>query len=177
MYRIDTLLKQDRKLFHTRDLALLWGIDNDNTLYTVIKRYVQKGILIPIQKGFYSVLPLNKISPLELGMSFLHGYSFVSCEYVLTLSGIIFQSSDYITLVSSVSRKFSVASHNYLVRKLKPQYLFNDIGITTRDGIRIATIERAVADLLYFNPKYHFDNRKSIDWYYVQKIQKEVGYI
>jgi len=177
MYRIDTLLKQDRKLFHTRDLALLWGIDNDNTLYTIIKRYVRKGILIPIQKGFYSTVGLDKINPLELGMSFLHVYSYISCEYVLSLSGIIFQSANYITLVSSVSRKFSVFSHNYLVRKLKDAFLFNDQGIKNEDGIRIATVERAVADLLYFNPKYYFDNRKSVDWNKVKKIQKEVGYI
>lgn len=177
MYRIDTLLKQERKLFHTRDLALLWGIDNDNTLYTVIKRYIQKGILIPIQKGFYSVVPLDRLNPLELGVSFLHTYGYVSCEYVLGLSGIIFQSANYVTLVSSVSRKFSVASHNYLVRKLKDNYLFNDTGITRQDGINIASVDRAVADMLYFNPRYHFDNRKTIDWDKVKKIQKEVGYL
>ena len=40
MYKIDVLLKQDQKVFHTQDLALLWGIINKNTLYTTIKRYL-----------------------------------------------------------------------------------------------------------------------------------------
>lgn len=176
MYRIDTLLKQEKKLFHTRDLALLWGIEKDNTLYTTIKRYVQKRILVPIQKGFYSTVPLDRINPLELGMSILHTYSYISCEYILSLTGIIFQTQNYITLVSSVSRKFDVSGHKYLVRRLKDKYLFNSCGINAENGIAKASLERAVADLLYFNPRYHFDNRKSIDWDKVKKIRKEVGY-
>jgi hypothetical protein len=41
----------------------------------------------------------------------------------------------------------------------------------------MANIERAVADLLYFNSNYYFDNKKRIDWKKVKKIQKEVGYL
>lgn len=37
MYRIDKLLKANQKLFHTKDIYLLWGITNKNTLYTTIK--------------------------------------------------------------------------------------------------------------------------------------------
>jgi len=44
MYRINELIKLDRKIFHSNDLAIAWGISNKNTLYTTIKRYVQKGI-------------------------------------------------------------------------------------------------------------------------------------
>jgi len=40
----------------------------------------------------------------------------------------------------------------------------------------MATLERAAADMLYFNPKYHFDVRESIDFKKVETIQKEVGY-
>lgn len=175
MYRIDNLLKQERKLFHTRDLALLWGINN-NTLYTAIKRYLKKGVLIPVQKGFYSTVPLNKINPIMLGISLLHQYAYLSCQTILAEKGIIFQQSPYITLISSISKKFTVTDQQFLVRKLKDEFLYNDSGIEVVDDYKKAGLERAVADILYFNPHFHFDNRKVINWKRVDQIQKEVGY-
>lgn len=176
MYRINTLLKQRRKLFHTSDLRLMWGITNQNTLYTLIKRYVQKGILKTIHKGFYAVLPIEKIDPVELGISFLHGYAYLSGEYVLSHAGIIFQSSDYITLISAVSKKFTIGENHYWVRKLKDEYLYCQAGVIARDDYLVAIPERAAADLLHYNSHYHFDNRKGLDSQKIKNIQKEMGY-
>ncbi|MBM3209406.1 hypothetical protein FJZ40_03905 [Candidatus Shapirobacteria bacterium] len=176
MYKIDVLLKQEQKLFHTNDLALLWKINKPNTLYTAIKRYVQKGVLLKIHKGFYATVPLEKIDPVALGLGHLHVYGYLSLESVLTRDGVIFQGGDYLTLVSSVSKKFTLAGQNYLVRKMKPEFLYQPAGLEERSGVRIATLERAVADLLYFQPHYHFDNPKIIDWQKVRKMQKEVGF-
>lgn len=177
MYRINALLKLQRQLFHTRDLALLWGIDDDNILYTQISRYVKKGILIPIHKGFYSVVSISQLDPILLGIGYLHRYAYLSGEYVLALSGVIFQNSSVITLVSSVSRTFGVAGFEYRARKLHDRFLFNGIGITQIKGYSQADVERAAADLLYFNPRVSFDNPKALDWQIVSKIQKEVGYL
>ncbi len=175
MYRIDILLKQNKRLFHTRDLALLWNSNNDNTLYTAIKRYAIKKILYPIHKGFYATIPPDQLDPLELGLNSLPGYGYVSCEHVLSQNGVIFQKTDYFTLISDQPRKFTLLGNHYLVRQLHERYLYNDLGISqTINGILIANSERAVADLLYFNPRYHFDNRKSVNWPLVRKIQKEV---
>lgn len=174
MYRIDILLKLKEKLFHTNDLALLWGITNKNTLYTTIKRYVQKGILISIHKGFYSTVPIDQIDPFKLAIGYLHKFAYVSCETVLIREGIIFQKENYLTLISSVSKKFSIANHSYLVRQLKDNYLYYDRGIDSIDGVMTASTERAVADLLYFNPNCYFDNKKKINWKKVKKIQKSV---
>ena len=176
MYRIDSLLKLKEKLFHTGDLALLWGITNKNTLYTTIKRYVQKGILIPIHKGFYSTVPIDQINPFKLAIGYLHRFTYVSCETVLIREGIIFQKENYLTLVSSVSKKFIIADHSYFVRQLKDNYLYYDRGIDNVNGVMTANVERAVADLLYFNPKYYFDNKKKINWKKVKEMQKDVGY-
>ena len=176
MYRIDSLLKLKEKLFHTGDLALLWGITNKNTLYTTIKRYVQKGILIPIHKGFYSTIPIDQIDPFKLAIGYLHRFTYVSCETVLIREGIIFQKENYLTLVSSVSKKFIIADHSYFVRQLKDNYLYYDRGIDIKNGLMTANVERAVADLLYFNPKYYFDNKKKINWKKVKEMQKDVGY-
>lgn len=177
MYRIDTLLKQDKKLFHTNDLALLWKIKIPNTLYTTIKRYVQKGILIRIHKGFYSIFPIEKLDPVEVGIGYLHTFAYLSTESVLVENGIIFQVSDYITLVSSVSKKFTVGSYSYLVRKMKDEFLYQTMGLTQKHGIQAASLERAVADMLYFNSNFHFDNRHAINWEKVLEIQKEAFYL
>jgi len=174
MYKINILLKQKQKLFHTNDLALLWKINNPNTLYTTIKRYVKKGVLIRIHKGFYSVLPLKNIDPIKLGISYLHTYAYLSAESVLVAEGIIFQASEYITLISSLSKKFTINSHSYLVRQMKPNFLYQTAGIENKEAVKIASLERAVADILYFNPRFHFDNPKTINWQKVRKIQKEV---
>lgn len=172
-----TLLKQNRSLFHTSDLALLWGIDNKNTLYTTIKRYVKKGVLIRIHKGFYSTKPLNSIDPVLLGIGYLHDYAYLSTESILNISGVINQTSRTITLVSSKSRIFNIYGIEYISRAMKPEYLYNDIGIVEHpNGYRMATPERAAADLLYYSPKYHFDNPKRLKMDEVNKIKREIDY-
>ncbi len=184
MYKLDNrnpdkksaLLKQERKLFHTNDLALLWGVTNKNTLYTTIKRYKQSGVLVPIHKGFYSVVPLAELDPIVLGVSSLHNFAYSSTETVLVQEGIIAQTIPAVTLVSGVSKKFELVGNYYVVRKMKEEFLHNDLGIVQKNGYHEATVERAVADLLYFNPRYHFDNHELIDWEKVKHIQEEVGF-
>lgn len=170
-------MKQDQKVFHTNDLAILWGITNKNTLYTTIKRYVQKNILIPIQKGFYSIVPIENIDPVRLALGILHRFAYLSCETVLAQNGVIFQKGEATTLVSDTPRKFIVNDKLYIVRKLKDKYLFNDFGIEKKDEVYTATVERAAADMLYFSPLFYFDNKKMINWQKVKLMQKEVGYL
>jgi predicted transcriptional regulator of viral defense system len=176
MYRMSELLQLDRKLYHTGDLAVLWDITNKNTLYTTISRYVQKGILVPIYKGLYSTVPLPLLNPLELGRAIIHRYTYLSTESVLVQEGVIFQANYAYTFVSDLPKKVTVGSMSFLFRKLKQEYLNNPAGVLNQNGIFMATIERAVADMLYFNPRYHFDAPETIDFGNVELIQKEVGY-
>lgn len=170
------LLKQDRKIFHTNDLALLWDITNKNTLYTTIKRYKKSGTLIPIHKGFYSVIPLSQVDPITLGIAFLHRYAYLSTESILAREGVIAQSISAITFISNTSKRFKLQDTHYLVRQMTDQYLYNTGGIIKKNHHHEATLERAVADLLYYNPNYYFDNKNLVDWDKVKKIQKEVGF-
>jgi len=176
MYRINELIKLDRKIYHSNDLALLWKITNKNTLYTTIKRYVQKGVLLSIYKGLYSTVPLSQLDPLELGKAIIHRFTYLSTESVLAQAGVIAQATYAYTFVSNLSKKVSVENLSFLFRQLKVEYLYNPIGILDKNGIFVATAERAAADMLYFNPKYHFDVPESINFKYVKVIQKEVGY-
>jgi len=176
MYRISELVKLDHKIYHSNDLAILWGITNKNTLYTTIKRYVQKGVLIPIYKGLYSTVPLPQLDPLELGKAIIHRYTYLSTESVLSQAGVITQLTYVYTFVSDMSIKVMVGSMSFLFRQLKDEYLNSPSGVLNQNGVFVATVERAVADMLYFNPKYHFDVPNSVDWDKVKFIQKEVGF-
>jgi len=177
MYRMNKLIKSDRKIFHSNDLAILWGITNKNTLYTTIKRYVQKGILIPIYKGLYSALPVSQLDPIELGRAVIHRYTYLTTESVLAQEGIISQATYAYTFVSNIPKKVTVGEYSFLFRKLKEDFLFNPSGVMKMNGNFIATKERAVADILYYNPKYHFDFPESIDFDKVERLQKEIGYL
>jgi len=175
MNRIAILLKQNRQMFHTADLGLLWEIENKNSLLTFIKRYVKKKILFRVHKGFYTVKPIEEINPIELGLGYLHRYAYLSTEYVLAESGVISQQIDKITFVSNISKRFTLAKHEYVVRKMSDKFLYSDVGLEKIRDINRATVERAVVDLLYFNPKAYFDNRALINWDRVYQIQKEIG--
>lgn len=174
--RLNILLKQGQKLFHTNDLALLWNIFNKNTLYTAIARYIKKGILIKLHKGFYSIVPIKDLDPVQLGISYLHAYAYLSTETVLAKHGIISQAVDYITLISNTSRKFKIQNYCYIARRLKNKCLYNDVGIFEKNKLKQASPERAVADMLYYNADYYFDGAKLIDWKRVKKIQRIIGY-
>ena len=174
--KLNILLKHSQNLFHTKDLALLWDIKNTNTLYTTIQRYVKNGILIRVQKGFYSKISLDKLDPIKLGMAFLHSFCYLSAESILVKEGIIFQSMPCITLISDKSTKFKIGNYSYVSRQMKDEFLFNEAGIIEKDNIKQATLERAIADIIYYNPNYYFDASNLINWKKVRKIQKEVGF-
>jgi len=173
--KIGILIQQGQKLFHTSDLKVLWNISNQNTLYKTIARLIQKKVLISIQKGFYSIVPLDRLDPIEIGFRAINHFSYLSTESVLSKNGIINQSPSKITFLSSSPANFNINGVSYLVRQLKPQCLNNTVGIVQNDkGVFIATTERAIADMLYFQPNYHFDADSIIDWKLVKNYQQQI---
>jgi len=174
--RFAKLARLGEQVFHAKDLANLWNIGNKNTLYTTLKRYAQAGLLFRVYKGLYSIKPKDKLDPYLLGLKALHKFAYISTETVLSNAGIILQKIQYITIISSESRKFSIGNVNYSSRQLSDRFLFQKNGVKTESGINIASVERAVADILYFQPNFYFDNPKDIDWSKVERIQKEMGY-
>lgn len=161
MNKLNILLKSNERLFHTQDLALLWGIENRNTLRTTIKRYIKKGVLIKVFRGLYSTIPIDEIDKFELGTSLIHRYCYVSCETVLFLEGVINQIVYPITYVSSISTKFEINGVLYIYRQAKPELLLNPDGVLHKKGYFVATKERAISDMKYFSPKYYLDTLKN----------------
>lgn len=177
MYRIKELLQQKMPYYHTQDLAVAWGISNRNTLYKTVSRYIKRGILIPVHKGFYTTLPLSQIDPVELGLGYLHTFSYFSLEAVLSKNGIINQNPQAITLISSISKTFNLGGRVYRVRRLANKFLFNDLGLIKKSGYFEASPERAVADILYYDHKYFIDNKSLVNWDTVTKIKQEVYHL
>lgn len=176
MYRITELNRLNRKVFHTKDLAVIWGIEDRNLLYKTISRYLNRGILFHIYKGLYSTVPVSDLDTLELGTAIIHRFTYLSTETVLAQAGIITQVVYDQTFISDLSKRVQVGSWSFRYRQLKDAFLFNPTGIEKqRYGFR-AIPERAVADLLYYNPRYHFDVPDLIDFDLVHSIQEEVGY-
>jgi predicted transcriptional regulator of viral defense system len=175
MGRFAKLAQLGDQVFHVGDLANLWNINNKNTLYTTLKRYSRAQLLFRVQKGMYAIKPITKIDPYLLGIKALHKFAYVSTESILSQAGIILQDVKYITLISSESKKFSIGNMNYCLnyrsRQLDDKFLFQSEGLYIKNGIYMATTERAIADILYFCPNFHFDNRDNIDWKKVKKIQ------
>lgn len=174
--RFAKLARMGEVVFHVSDLANLWQIKNKNTLHTTLKRYAQKGLLFRIYRGFYSLKKIEEIDPVLLGIKALNKFAYLSTESILIKAGVIFQASDKITLISSDSKKFSIGNNFYISRKLNDKYLFNPVGLILKNGFYQASVERAAADLLYFNPRHFFDSAQMINWEKVKIIQIEIGY-
>lgn len=176
MYRISELNRLGRKVFHTNDLAILWKITNRHNLYMTITRYLEKGLLFPVYKGLYATVPLSDVEPLELGKAIIHQYTYLSTESVLSQAGILSQAIYAYTFIAGRSARVTVGPWSFRYRQLKDEYLYHPAGVTEQNGNFIATVERAVVDLLYYNARYHFDIPESIDFDKVKSLQKEIGY-
>jgi hypothetical protein len=111
-----------------------------------------------------------------LGKAVIHKFTYLTTESVLSQAGVVFQVTYAHTFVADQSKKVTIGSTSFLFRQLKDEFLYNPTGVVVQDGNYIATTERAVADMLYFNPKYYFDIPDSIDFEKVKLTQKEVGY-
>lgn len=174
--RIAILARQPEQIFHSQDLGRLWNINNTNTLHTLLKRYNQKGLLFRIYKGFYSLLPPDKLDPLLIGTKALHSYAYVSTETILIREGIIMQMDYQYTFISKYSRNFQIGKYYFKSRQLQDRYLYNSAGITKKNSILQASALRALADLFYFNPKAYLDGMQTVDFQELNKLQKEIGY-
>ncbi len=174
--RFAELAKRGEIVFHVDDLARLWKIKDKNTLHTTLKRYNKQGLIYRIWRGMYAIKEIDQIDPLLLGVKALHGFGYVSLETILFQAGIINQKPSAITLIGEKTRHFGIGENEYRCHLLSDKHLYNPFGIEEKNGIKRASSERAVADLLYFNSHAHFDAPSQINWQKVRKVQKAIGY-
>ena len=174
--KLQSLLQSDQKLFHTQDLALVLRITNRHNLRVTISRYIKKGILKSVYRGLYSTIPVQSIDKYKLGSFFIHKFCYVSLYSIFERRGVINQKVHSVNYVSSTSKKIEFNGKLFVYKQMNLQFLLNPEGINLVDGVYEASLERAVADSVYFNLKNHFDSPNLINWDRVAEIKKLVGY-
>ena len=148
------ILNDSRTVFTLPDIAMLAGESNFESINDKINYYVKTNRLNRPRKGIYTKSNYN---PLELACK-LYTPSYISLEYVLQQTGILFQYGSTITAVSYLSRKLSIDNNAYSYRKIKNEIIVDTTGINQVNNVNIASPERAFLDTLYLNSNYYFDN-------------------
>ena len=155
----DAIYGSDRSVFRLRDIAMLTGIDNSDSLKSAVGYYAARGLLKQARRGIYVK---EGYSAEELACR-LYSPSYVSLETVLCRAGVLFQYSSVITAVSYLSRTITVDENEIAYRKIKESVLIDDRGIQREGNVSIAIPERAFLDRLYLSRNYYFDNIGSLD--------------
>lgn len=123
----------------------------------IVKRmyyYTRQGSMLSLRRGIYAKSSYN---PEELACV-LYTPCYLSLEYVLQQSGVIFQMDETLTMVSPLSRSVTIDSHHIRYRQMRGDLIASMAGIENRLNINIATPERALLDTMYLQPHCHFDN-------------------
>ena len=162
-----SVYNDSRTVFRLNEIALLTGDTNFISLNKRLNYYVRKGKLLNPRKGLYTKPDYN---PEELACT-IYTPSYISLEYVLQKSGIIFQYDLRYTTISYLSRRIEVSGRTYQFRKIKGEILVNTDGIIRKnDQINMATAERAFLDLMYLETDYYFDNLNPLNKQIITKL-------
>ena len=158
---ISAILRSSRTVFTFKDISLMWRNTDKKSVIAGINYYVSTGQLHRIRRGIYA--KDKNYDKTELACR-IYTPAYVSFETVLTRAGINFQYYGQIFIASYLAREIVVDGQVYQYRKIKNTLLTDSAGVLNKDGIAIATTERAFLDTLYLNTDYHFDNLASLNW-------------
>jgi hypothetical protein len=170
MSKINDLLLSGRTIWTLDDMSVIWGQTKRSDTAQSAKHYARSGNLIRIRRGVYA-LPNAQLSPVEVANKLVVP-SYLTGESVLKKSGASFQASTNITSAALVPRKITLGEVSYIYHKLNSQVFFNTLGINDAT----ATLERAVADLIYiFGGRYQFEDLSGVDWGKLHEIGQIYG--
>ena len=177
---LEVLLRSPKTVFSTKDVALLWGEEKEQTVSGRLKKYVKAGKLVRVHRGIYA--KDKNYNHFELATR-IYTPSYISFETVLTRTGINFQYYGNIFVATYVTREIEADGHRISFIRMKDYVLSNTSGIEHEDGIAMATKERAFLDRVYISKDYHFDNLDSLDFdkvfeilpiYHNKRMEKKV---
>lgn len=158
-------------VFTISDIKTILGTQDNKSIYNALFYAVKKNELYNISDGVYS---FNKeYSKKEFGNKF-RTPSYVSLYTVLKEDGVVFQPYSSVFLISNRSEKINIDDQEYVYRKIQDSILLNLMGIYEKDGVNIATKERALCDKLYLDGIEYFDNVKDIDWKLLKSLNETV---
>lgn len=159
--------KDSRTVFKIADIAMLFPFEDSRYLSDRMRYFVKTNRLLNPRKGIYAKPGYN---PLELA-NILYTPSYISLEYVLQKSGVIFQYDSRLTSVSYLSREVLVDNRILRYRKINLSIVMQTTGIL-RDSnhVNIATPERAFLDMVYLDKTFYFDNLGPLNIQLIDRI-------
>lgn len=132
----------------------------------LLNYYAKQGVLRNIRKGVY-VKP--KYDPREVACM-LYPPCYLSLQYVLQRSGVIFQYDETFTCISYLSREIEVDGHRFTYSRLNPEIIINQTGMICGNTFWEATPERAFLDMYHLYPNFYFDYPDILDKDLVKRI-------
>ena len=152
---LEVILSSSRTVFNVQSLRMLTECEDSQKLTKSLHYYVKEGKIHNPRRGIYTKASFDEK---EMACS-LFRPAYVSLEYVLQRSGIVFQYDDTVTCVSYLNRTVEIDDKTYQFRIINPELWIGMDGIEQQDNILIATPERAFLDMIYLSAgNCYFDN-------------------
>lgn len=178
MNKLVAIATLGKKVFTAQDLAVLWGYTNERKLYELIKYYVKQKELFVLTRGLYATKQYTEQELrgdarllMEIANKLIPN-SYLSLFTVLRQQGVISQYYDEMYSVASRSVEREVVGVKFVYKRVKEEVLLNDLGIASQAGVRMASLERAVADMWYVYPKLNLENLARVDQVKIAEIIK-----
>ena len=152
---LEVILSSPRTVFNVQSLRMLTECEDSQKLTKSLHYYVKEGKIHNPRRGIYTKASFDEK---EMACS-LFRPAYVSLEYVLQRSGIVFQYDDTVTCVSYLNRIVEIDDKAYQFRIINPELWIGMDGIEQQDNILIASPERAFLDMIYLSAgNCYFDN-------------------
>lgn len=152
---LEMILSSHRTVFNVQSLRMLTECEDSQKLTKSLHYYVKEGKILNPRRGIYTKTTYDEK---EMACS-LFRPAYISLEYVLHRSGIVFQYDDTVTCVSYLNRIVEIDGKAYQFRIINPVLWIGMEGIDQQDNILIATPERAFLDVVYLSAgNCYFDN-------------------
>lgn len=154
------IYKSKQSVFTTQALGMMFPQYDRTQLLQSLNYHKRRGSIVNPRGGIYAKENYDKE---EMACS-LFWPSYISLDYVLAKSGVIYQYGTKITCISYLNREVDIDGATYSFHRMKPSLAGCPVGIRMNGNIAIATPERALVDSLYLFPDYrYFDNIGIID--------------
>ena len=123
---LDTLLRSNKTIFSTKDVALLWGGEGEAAARVRLSYYVRAGKLIRVHRGLYA--KDKNYDKFELATK-IYTPSYISFETVLAKTGVVFQFYGQIFIASYVTREIIADGQTYSYKRIKDSILTSPVGV------------------------------------------------
>ena len=151
----EIMLNSRRTVFNVQTLMMLSGSLDCSKMTKSLNYYVKKGKIRNPRRGIYSKPDYDEK---EMACSVFRP-AYISLEYVLQRSGVLFQYDDTVTCVSYLNRVIEIDDKTYQFRIIKLELWIGMDGIVQKDNILIVSQERAFLDFVYLSAgNCYFDN-------------------